>query len=59
MTTLASRLSPAHGPRPDEDAALDTFTVRLPRWRSVRLFGRNPLIRAAIGSRHWLWCWPW
>ena len=34
------------GHRLDEDAAMDTFTVRLPRWRSMRLFGRNPLIRA-------------
>ena len=32
--------------RPHEDAAMDTFTVRLPRWRFIRLFGRNPLIRA-------------
>ena len=24
---------------------MDTFTVRLPRWLVVRLFGRNPLIR--------------
>jgi hypothetical protein len=34
------------GDRPGEDAAMDTFTLRLPRWRSMRLFGRNPLIRA-------------
>jgi hypothetical protein len=34
------------GDRLGEDAAMDTFTVRLPRWRSMRLFGRNPLIRA-------------
>jgi hypothetical protein len=25
--------------------AFDTFTLRLPRWRFVRLLGRNPLIR--------------
>ena len=25
--------------------ALDTFTVRLPRWRFARLFGFNPLVR--------------
>ncbi|MGH3523127.1 MAG: Rv1733c family protein [Mycobacterium sp.] len=31
----------------DEDAAMDTFSVRLPRWRFVRLFGRNPLVRAS------------
>ena len=24
---------------------MDTFTMRVPRWRCVRLFGRNPLIR--------------
>ena len=30
----------------DEDAAMDTFTLRLPRWRFVRLFGRSPLVRA-------------
>ena len=29
----------------DESAAMDTFTVRSPRWLVVRLFGRNPLIR--------------
>ena len=29
----------------DEDAAMDTFTVGLPRWLVVRLFSRNPLIR--------------
>ena len=29
----------------DEGAAMDTFTVRSPRWLVVRLFGRNPLIR--------------
>ena len=30
--------------RPDENAAMDTFTVGLPRWLVV-LFRRNPLIR--------------
>lgn len=30
----------------DEDAAMDTFTLRWPRWSSTRLFGCNPLIRA-------------
>jgi hypothetical protein len=30
----------------NDDAAMDTFTVRLPRWPfAQRLFGRNPLIR--------------
>lgn len=29
------------------DATMDTFTVRTPRWRFVRLFGRNPLVRAS------------
>ena len=30
----------------NDDAAMDTFTVRLPRWPFVQwLFGRNPLIR--------------
>ena len=29
----------------DEDAAMETFTVRSPRWLVVRLFGRSPLIR--------------
>ncbi|WP_414688900.1 hypothetical protein [Mycobacterium sp.] len=33
------------GHRLDEDAAMDTFTLRLPRWRFLRLFGRNPLVR--------------
>jgi hypothetical protein len=32
-------------PQPDYYAEIDTFSVRLPRWRFVRLFGRNPLIR--------------
>jgi hypothetical protein len=35
------------GRRLDEDAAMDTFTLRWPRWRFIRLFGRNPLIRAS------------
>lgn len=29
----------------DQGAAMDTFTVRSPRWLVARLFGRNPLIR--------------
>lgn len=37
------------GHRSDEDTALDTFTVRLPRWRFAQLFGFNPLVR--IGDR--------
>lgn len=35
------------GHRLDEDAAMDTFTVRLPRWRFARLLGLNPLVRAS------------
>lgn len=31
--------------RPDDDAAMASFTVPLPRRLFVRLFGRNPLIR--------------
>lgn len=34
-------------PQPDQYAEIDTFSVRLPRWRFVRLFGRNPLIRVS------------
>lgn len=33
----------------DDDGAMETFTVRWPRWRFVRLFGRNPLLR--VGDR--------
>lgn len=44
MTTPQPDHQPA-GPGLDEDAAMDTFTVRSPRWLVVRLFGRNPLIR--------------
>ncbi|HZU47088.1 MAG TPA: hypothetical protein VFA16_07540 [Mycobacterium sp.] len=29
----------------EEDAATDTFTVQMPRWRFLRLFGRSPLVR--------------
>ncbi|TAM72243.1 hypothetical protein [Mycobacterium sp.] len=32
---------------PDDDAAMESFTVPLPRRLSPRLFGRNPLIRAS------------
>lgn len=32
--------------RPDDDAAMETFTVPLPRKLFARLFSRNPLIRA-------------
>ena len=32
--------------RPDDDGAIETFTVPLPRRLFVRLFGRNPLVRA-------------
>ncbi|MGE2815868.1 Rv1733c family protein [Mycobacterium heidelbergense] len=31
--------------RPDDDGAMETFTVPLPRTLFVRLFGRNPLVR--------------
>jgi hypothetical protein len=31
----------------DDEAAMDIFTVRMPRWRFVRLCGRNSLVRAA------------
>ena len=43
-------------PRPDDrlisihataDEALETFTVRLPRWPMFALFRRNPLLRAS------------
>lgn len=32
---------------PDDDAAMESFTVALPRTLPSRLFGRNPLIRAS------------
>lgn len=32
---------------PDDDAAMESFTLPLPRRLSSRLFGRNPLIRAS------------
>jgi hypothetical protein len=32
--------------RPDDDGAMETFTMPLPRTLFVRLFGRNPLLRA-------------
>ena len=32
---------------PMADEALETFTVRLPRWPIFGLFGRNPLLRAS------------
>lgn len=32
---------------PDEDTAMQSFTVPLPRKLAARLFGRNPLIRAS------------
>ena len=42
-----------------DEAAMDTFTLRLPRWPILlRLLGRDPLVRTRqIGSRHWSWCW--
>ena len=45
MTTPQPDHQRPTGHWPDEDAAMDTFTVRSPRWLVVRLFGRNPLIR--------------
>ena len=45
--------------RLDEDAAMDTFTVRLPRWRSCGCLAAIRWYAQAIGSRHWLWCSPW
>ncbi len=47
MTTPRPDYQRLTGQWPDEDAAMDTFSVRLPRWRFVRLFGRNPLVRAS------------
>ena len=45
-----STSDPDHHPvadrRPDDDTALETFTVPLPRRLFVRLLGRNPLVRA-------------
>lgn len=45
MTTPHPDCDRPTGHRSDEDAALDTFTVRLPRWRFAQLFGFNPLVR--------------
>jgi hypothetical protein len=47
MTTPQPDYRGLTGHQPDHDAAMDTFTVRLPRWRLVRLIGRNPLIRVS------------
>ncbi|BBY00996.1 Rv1733c family protein [Mycobacterium seoulense] len=49
MTTPHPNCGRPTGHRSDEDTALDTFTVRLPRWRFAQLFGFNPLVR--IGDR--------
>ena len=46
MTTPQPDHQRLTGHRLDEDAAIDVFPVRLPRWRFVWLFGRNPLVRA-------------
>lgn len=45
MSTSDSEHQRIAGRRPDDDAAMETFTVPLPRRVFVRLFGRNPLIR--------------
>lgn len=46
MTTPQSDYQWRAGYWPDDDAAMDTFSVRVPRWPFVqRLLGRNPLIR--------------
>ena len=47
MTTSQPDHQRRAGRRPDDDAAMETFTVRVPRWLFVRLFGRNPLIRTS------------
>jgi hypothetical protein len=46
MTTPQPDYQRRAGDWPDDDAAMDIFSVRLPPWPFVqRLFGRNPLIR--------------
>lgn len=46
MTTPEPGYQPRAGHWPGDDARMETFTVRVPRWPIVqRLFGRNPLIR--------------
>lgn len=47
MTTPQPGRRRPTGDRPDDDAGMDTCTVGLPRWRFVRLFGPNPLVRAS------------
>lgn len=45
MTTPKSDRQWLTGHYHDDHGAMDTFTVRWPRCRFVRLFGRNPLVR--------------
>lgn len=45
MTTPHPDCHRPTGHRSEEDAAFDTFAVRLPRWRFAQLFGFNPLVR--------------
>ncbi len=46
MSTSDPDNHPVADRRPDDDTALETFTVPLPRRLFVRLLGRNPLVRA-------------
>lgn len=46
MTTQQPDYQRRIGHRPD-DPAMDTFSIRLPRWPVLRMFGRNPLIRVS------------
>lgn len=47
--SMSTRRPDRPGPAgfPDEDAAMESFTVPLPRRLAARLFGRNPLIRGS------------
>jgi hypothetical protein len=47
MTTLHPDCHRPTRHRSDKAVTSDTFTVRLPRWRFARLFGRNPLVHPA------------
>jgi hypothetical protein len=47
MTTSRPDHRASAGRPPDDDAAMEPFTVRLPRATLVRLFGGNPLTRAS------------
>jgi hypothetical protein len=46
MTTPQPDYQRLTGHWSDEDAEMDTFTVQMPPWRFLLLFGRNPLVRA-------------